>query len=129
METERLPWLFAILTAGWFGWMAHRAGRSWALWAVGGAIFGLVASTIVIGLGNAVSLPYSEHERTVHRLKWTAAAAALIVVVGWMLTSSLHRMHVSIWRRIKSQPAATPTAPTSESKTTTPAQTKTPGRV
>ena len=125
METERLPWLFAILTACWFGWMAHRAERSWALWAVGGAIFGLVASTIVIGLGNAVSLPYSMHERTVHGLKWTLAGAVFIVVVGWMLTSSLHRMHVSIWRRIKSQQADTAV---SENKGTNPSPTKTSGK-
>jgi hypothetical protein len=91
MEPEILPWLFAALTGGWFGWMASRAGRSWALWAVGGAAFGLVASTIVIGLGRAGSIPYSEQQASLDRLKWSAAAVLLIGAVGWLLTAGLHR--------------------------------------
>ncbi|HZR21726.1 MAG TPA: hypothetical protein VFE51_30870 [Verrucomicrobiae bacterium] len=91
METFQLPWLFAILTAIWFGWMANRAGRTWVLWAVGGAAFGLVASTLVIGLGNASSIPYSEHQAMMDRLAWITAAALLILSIGWLLTAGLHR--------------------------------------
>jgi hypothetical protein len=91
METERLPWLFAVLTAAWFGWMANRSCRAWVLWAVGGAAFGLVASTLVIGLGRAASIPYSEQQARVNGLEWTCAAALLILAVGWLLTAGLHR--------------------------------------
>ena len=43
METEGVPWLFALLTAAWFWWMANRANRTRTLWAVGGGAFGIVA--------------------------------------------------------------------------------------
>ena len=89
-----MPWLFALLTAGWFGWMASRAGRSWALWAIGGATFGLVISTLMIGLGRASSIPYSDHQATVAGLKWIFVAALLILAVGWLLTAGLHRHHL-----------------------------------
>jgi hypothetical protein len=91
METEQMPWLFAVLTAGWFGWMASRAGRSWALWAIGGGAFGLVISTLMIGLGRASSIPYSDHEAGLAGLKWICVAAILILAVGWLLTAGLHR--------------------------------------
>ena len=74
--------------------MANRAGRSWALWAVGGAIFGLVISTIMIGLGRALSIPYSDHQAAMDGLKWMAVAAILILAVGWLLTAGLHRHHL-----------------------------------
>jgi len=109
MEIGRVPWLLAILTAGWFGWMASRAGRNWILWAVGGAAFGLVTSTIVMGLGQAVSIPFWDHERRVDHLEWTTAAVVLIALAGWVLTSSLHRHHLAIWRKIR--PGADSTEP------------------
>ena len=94
-----MPWLLAIMTAAWFGWQADRSGRNRILWAVGGAAFGLVASTLVLGLGQAASIPFSEHETWVSRMKWTIVAVLLIAVAGWMLTSSLHRHHLVIWRK------------------------------
>src|SRR5258707_13728807 len=106
METEQLPWLFAGLTAGWFGWMASRAGRSWALWAVGGAAFGLVASTVVIGLGKAGSIPYSEQQGSLDRFKWIAAAFLLIGAVGWLLTAGLHRHRRRAQQQAQSEAAA-----------------------
>ena len=107
METETLPWLFAILTGVWFGFMAARAGRSRALWAVGGAAFGLVASALVIGLGRAGSIPFSDNEAAMDRVRWIVEAAALIFVIGWLLTAGLHRHH--LLRRQSS--AATPVLP------------------
>ena len=92
MQTEGVPWIFAVLTSGWFGWMAYRAGRSWMIWAVGGAAFGLVGSTLVLGLGHASSIPFSEHQRRMDQLKWIAAAALLIALIGWLLTAGLHRL-------------------------------------
>jgi hypothetical protein len=106
MEPEIFPWLFAVLTGGWFGWMASRAGRSWALWAVGGAAFGLVASTIVIGLGRAGSIPYSAQQASLDRLKWLAAAFLLMGAVGWMLTAGLHRHHKRAQQQALSDAAA-----------------------
>ena len=126
METEQLPWLFAIITAGWFGWMAQRADRARALWAVGGGAFGLVASTLVIGLGRASELPYSEHQAQMDRLKWTALAALLIFGVGWLLTGGLHQHWLLLERQAKTTPT-TPPAPT-ETKSASPPQPKGPAR-
>ena len=109
METEHLPWLFALLTAGWFGWLARSAGRNSVLWAVGGAAFGLVTSTIVIGLGDARRIAYSESARQMSELRWTIYAALVILVFGWLLTSSLHRTHLLIWRKFSSASTAPPT--------------------
>jgi hypothetical protein len=115
MEIGRIPWVLAILTAGWFGWMASRAGRNWILWAVGGAAFGLVTSTIILGLAHAASIPFSNRDRKVDQLEWTMAAVAVIGVGGWALTSSLHRHHLIIWRKIKPGPCSEEPA-TSEAK-------------
>jgi len=93
--------MLAVLTAAWFGWMASRAGRNWILWAVGGAAFGLVTSTIILGLAQAASIPFSIRERKLDRLEWTMAAVAVIGLGGWALTSSLHRHHLIIWRKIR----------------------------
>jgi hypothetical protein len=117
METERLPWLLALLTAGWFGWMANRMSRNWILWAVGGAAFGLVISTLVLGLGDATSIPFSDHARKVSEIKWAAAAVLAIGVIGWMLTAGLHRHHHFVWRKLTAGSASagsTPVAATSQ---------------
>lgn len=99
MEIGAIPWLLAVITAGWFGWMAQRAARNVTLWAVGGAAFGLVVSTIVLGLGHASSIPFSDHDRAVDQFKWTTAAVVIIGVGGWALSSGLHRHHLKLWRR------------------------------
>jgi hypothetical protein len=125
METERLPWVFAVLTAAWFGWMAARAGRSWALWAVGGGVFGLVVSTLMLGLGRAASIPYSSHDEHMDRLKWIVTAAVLILVIGWMLTSSLHQLHLTIWRRLKT--GSSQTSNPADAKVASVTATKPPG--
>jgi hypothetical protein len=101
MEIGMAPWLLALLTAGWFGWMARREERNLALWAVGGFAFGLVTSTLVLGLGQASSIPFSDHERKVDQIEWTVAAVVLIAVAGWLLTASLHRHHLTVWRKFK----------------------------
>jgi hypothetical protein len=101
MDIGIIAWLLAILTAGWFGWMANRAGRNWVLWAVGGAAFGLVASTTIIGLEQSASIPFSYHERRMDHIKWTALAAVFIAVAGWALTASLHRHHLRLWQKIR----------------------------
>ncbi len=101
MEIGSIPWLLALVTAGWFGWMASQASRNVTLWAVGGAAFGLVTSTILLGLGQASTIPFSDHERTVAQIKWTTAAVLIILVGGWALTSGLHHHHLMLWRKIR----------------------------
>jgi hypothetical protein len=64
------------------------------LWAIGGATFGLVISTIMIGLGRASTIPYSDHHATIAGLKWIVVAVLLILAVGWLLTAGLHRHHL-----------------------------------
>jgi hypothetical protein len=119
MELGFFPGLLAGLTAGWFGWMAHRAGRNRTLWAVGGAAFALITSTIVFGLGRSVSIPYSAHERAVDHFEWVVSAVALIGVVGWLLTLGLHRHHLVLWRTIKPE-----SSQTADSKPASPAPRK-----
>ena len=113
METERLPWFFGLVTGVWFAWMATRAGGSRALWAVGGGAFGVVVSTLVIGLGRARTISFSPQEDSAKGLGWALAAAILIAVAGWALTSGLHR------RRLMQQSQGAPpaTAKDSASKT------------
>ena len=111
MELGPIPWLLTILTAGWFGWMANRAGRTWILWAVGGVAFGLVTSTIVLGLGQAANIPFSDHERRVDQAEWATVAVLLILIIGLALTSNLHHHHLAIWRKIR--PGQGSTEPTS----------------
>ena len=111
METERLPWLMAALTAAWFGWMAHRMGRNSILWAVGGGFFGLVTSTLVIGLGHAMTIPFSDHARKLTETKWAIAAAMLIGAIGWMLTAGLHRHRQFLWQKLHPVPDPAPPAP------------------
>ena len=106
--------------------MASRAGRSWILWAVGGAAFGLVISTIVLGLAQAASIPFSDQERRADQIKWTVTAVVIIAAAGWVLTSSLHRHHVTIWRKLK--PGSSPTEPpNTEAKTPNAPLVKQPG--
>jgi hypothetical protein len=69
MNLNTVPWCLAVVTAVWFGWMAQRAGRSWALWTCGGAVFGLVTSTFIIGINHAAAIPFDSAERMHLHLK------------------------------------------------------------
>ncbi len=86
-----IPWLLAVATAIWFGFTAHRAERNSVLWSLGGGLFALVISTIVLGLGNAAAMPFSDHERSSLHLRWTGEAVVLIGILGWLFTLGLHR--------------------------------------
>ena len=93
-----IPWILTVVTALLFGWMAWRAERNWVLWALGGGLFALVSSTIVFGLGHASTVPFSERERSALQLQWAIISVVLLVVIGWLLTLSLHRQHLLLWR-------------------------------
>ena len=120
--------MLAILTAGWFGWLACRAERNWILWVVGGAAFGLVTSTLIFGLCQAASIPFSDHQRATDRLEWTIAAVVVILIGGWGLTSGLHRHHLAIWRLFRPGPAVAPRAGGETAPASTPAVKQSAGR-
>jgi hypothetical protein len=98
MSLTRIPWIITIITTLCFGIMAYRAERNWVLWGLGGGLFALVTSTIVFGLGHASSIPFSEHERSSLQIKWAVISILLVGIVGWLLTLSLHRQHLVLWR-------------------------------
>lgn len=108
-----IPWILAVLTALGFGWMAWRAEKNWVLWVLGGGLFALVTSTIIFGLGHASTTPFSEQERSALQLEWTIISAVLILVTGWLLTLSLHRQHLLIWRLFVPETAAITAKPAS----------------
>jgi hypothetical protein len=113
MSLTTIPWIITIITALWFGFMAHRGERNWVLWGLGGGLLALVTSTIVFGLGHASSIPFSEHERSSLQLKWSVISFLLVGILGWLLTLSLHRQHLLLWKLfgVESGPL-TPTAAT-----------------
>jgi len=93
-------WLLAIGTAVWFGAVALRAGRNCFAWTIGGALFGLVASTLVLGVFHATYLPISHEAYVRFRVESLAASCFVILALGWLLTASLHRQPQAIWQWI-----------------------------
>lgn len=96
-----VPWLFCIATALWFGFLARRAHRGVIAWAVAGGLFGLVASTFVMGVNHAVFIPKSERDYMIFRIEEFVTTALIIGVVGWLLTAGLHHQPVRLCRAIK----------------------------
>jgi hypothetical protein len=93
-----LPWLFFVATAFWFGRVAYRAGRNWGLWAVGGALLGLVVSTMTEGLAQATFIPLSDDAVVAFHVRLVALALVNVGVLGWLFTFRLHRRHFVFWR-------------------------------
>ena len=85
------PWIIAGLTAAWFGFLAHRAGRSVTLWALGGGFFGLTVTTIVWGVGQAAAIPFSDQDRTNFRIWWAVGALVIVAVCSGALMLFLKR--------------------------------------
>jgi hypothetical protein len=99
--TRLVPWLFCLATAVWFGWLARSNGRNWVLWALGGGLFGLAITTIVLGLGHAVFVPISHEAYVRFAVGIVATAAVVVLLLGWVFTANLHGHHRSIWARIR----------------------------
>jgi len=97
--------------------MAWRAERNWVQWVLGGGLFALVTSTIIFGLGHASTTPFSERERSALQLEWTIISVVLILVIGWLLTLSLHRQHLLIWKLFVPETTAMTPKPVSGSET------------
>jgi len=86
-----VPWIIAGLTAAFFGFMAHRAGRSVTLWALGGGFFGLTVTTIVWGVGRAAAIPFSDQDRTRFHIRWTVEALVIVAACSAALMLYLKR--------------------------------------
>jgi hypothetical protein len=84
-----VAWLFSLATGSWFGLTAAKAGRSWVGWAGGGAIFALIISTMILGLGRATLLPIRTDAYTLMLLKCTVASAVVIGIAGWLMLRTL----------------------------------------
>ncbi len=110
-----IPWLFAGATAIWFGLLAHRAKHNRAVWAVAGALLGLVITTIVLGLGDAVFIPFTREEYFRFRAKEVGVALGLILLLGWVLTTGLHRRHRVLSNGVKQEHRMSGKNPTSHS--------------
>ena len=94
---QMLPWVLAFGAAIWFGVMAGRAGRNRLSWAAGGAVLGLVATTVVRGLGEAVFLPLSHEAIVFFRVKMVAAPFGIVAFLGWIFTLGLQGWYLD-WR-------------------------------
>ena len=109
-----IPWPVAAATAIWFGVMAYKAGKNRALWCIGGGLLGLVITTIVLGLGQAVFLPFSTEQIAPFRLGMAVLAVVLVFGAGWLFTGSLHRHLLASLKRTEppapEAPAKTPAA-------------------
>ena len=92
METNYIvgwiPWPIATATAVWFSVMAHKSGKNVVLWAIGGGLLGLVLTTLVLGLGQAMFIPFYSAQVPIFRLKMTLVAILLVVCVGWLFTGN-----------------------------------------
>ena len=76
------PWIFVVLAAVWFAWLGYKADGRWIRWSVGGALYALVATTMVIGLSDAAFIPVSHEAEASHGLKKMILASLPILVVG-----------------------------------------------
>jgi hypothetical protein len=94
-----IPWPVACLTAVWFGVMAYKAGKNAVLWAIGGGVLGLVTTTIVLGLAQAVFIPMAADEITPYRIKAASVAVVVVFCLGWLFAGSLHPHLFAPWKR------------------------------
>jgi hypothetical protein len=96
-----VPWLFSLGTAVWFGIMAYRARRNWLLWASGGAVFALLTTTIIMGIGEAAFVPVSYEAEVRFRIEVVGMAILTVGFLGWLFTFDLHRRPFALlgWKR------------------------------
>src|SRR5213078_4122516 len=95
-----LPWIFALLTALAFAFIAWRTRQGPLFWGLAGAIHGLVTSTIILGLGDAAHISLSRESAQAFLMKELFLTTVAIVLLGWVFTLALHRNHLLIWRLI-----------------------------
>src|SRR5215475_8082080 len=80
------PFVVAVLSGIGFGFLGWRAGHGATLWAIGGASFGLVLSTIACGLANAAAVPYTDANLSRRQLVALIVSVILILAVAALLS-------------------------------------------
>jgi hypothetical protein len=85
---KALPWLYFALTMVILGIQASKRGRSWVAWALGGGLFALVASTLALGLLEAVFIPLSHQACVIFQIKQVVIPALIIAGPIWLLAAS-----------------------------------------
>ena len=98
---NKLPWILSAVTAIWFGVMAYRDKQNWLPWALSGASFSLVATTIVVGLNRATFLNVSHETYAAFRVRTVLISIGFTFFFGLILTSGLHRHGVGVQNWIK----------------------------
>ena len=96
-----VPWILCILVGVWFGTLAQRTARNWVLWMLGGALFALVVSTIVVGLNHATFLPISHEMYVAYCIRTILEATALVLALGWLFTAGLHGQAAPLVAKVK----------------------------
>lgn len=84
---SEICWAMAVAAALVYGTVAWKKGQNPIVWSLGGGLFALVTSTIVIGLANAASNPFSLAQARTFLARETIGAAllnllALVVAVA-----------------------------------------------
>ena len=85
------PYVAALVAAIGFGLPRFRARRGWAIWAIGGAVLGLVVATIASGLADAAATPYIRTIRTTHQLVAVLITVVTVGLAGWLLNRASSR--------------------------------------
>ncbi len=108
-----IPWPVAAATAAWFAIMAYKAGKSAILWGIGGGLMGLVVTTIILGLAQAMFIPFSTDQFAPFRLKVAVVAVLVVGCLGWLFTGGLHRHLLALLkpRSAPPPPSAKPATP------------------
>jgi len=85
------PFVVALATGVIFGFLAVWVGQKPLFWVLGGAISGLVTSTLASGLANAMAVPYTAAEIRSHQMVAMMIAVAFLALVGFLLALSAQR--------------------------------------
>jgi hypothetical protein len=86
-----IPWIVSLAVAVWMFLEARRSGWGWGLWAMGGAVYSLLVTTILLGLAHAATIPIEPGAHSRANLLATLAAVFLIVVPGQCLIRGYFR--------------------------------------
>ncbi len=85
------PWVIGAAAALWFGFLGWKAQTNAALWAVWGAVLGLVITTFAVGLGQAADIPLSSADAKVLHAKEVGVAALLVFLLASAFTVHVFR--------------------------------------
>ncbi len=83
--------VIAALTAIWFGVVAQLNRRNIISAAVTGGLLGLIVSGICLGLGNAVTIPYTHLVRSTAVVRAAGVALGIVGLIGAIFMTAAHR--------------------------------------